>query len=300
MSGIKRFLNTVTSEEFISALENDGAAIIENFVSAETLQGLVDDLFPLLDNQSAGRDDFSGHSTRRLGRLFARSRHCEKIVTNPVFLAAGEHFVTRPIDFWVGEDRVAVRPGMRIGFTQAIRIGPGQPAQPLHRDDTAFLWSHPTNGREGRVQIMLGLSRFTRENGGTLIIPGSHKWGNDEQPMLKDAVSLELEPGSAGFFLGSVYHAGGANVTKDEYRTGLSLTLDASHVRQEENAYLSLPADVVASYPEDVQRLLGWSAGPTAMGWVEIDGQMADPINVLRNCDPTEVSSVTGRPRETV
>ena len=39
---------------------------------------------------------------------------------------------------------------------------------------------------------------------------------------------------------------------------------------------------VPKSYPERVQRLLGWSYTPeTFMGWVEIDGEMADPIRLL-------------------
>jgi ectoine hydroxylase-related dioxygenase (phytanoyl-CoA dioxygenase family) len=35
--------------------------------------------------------------------------------------------------------------------------------------------------------------------------------------------------------------------------------LDAGNIRQEENMYLALPREVVASYPEQIQRLLGWS-----------------------------------------
>ena len=47
--------------------------------------------------------------------------------------------------------------------------------------------------------------------------------------------------------------------------------------------YLALSPEVVKSYPEQIQRLLGWSYMPeTYMGWVEIDGEMADPIRLLR------------------
>jgi hypothetical protein len=70
------------------------------------------------------------------------------------------------------------------------------------------------------------------------------------------------------------------------------MALDSSSVRQEENMYLALSPGLVASYPEEIQRLLGWSAGSNAMGWVEIDGQMADP-NVLLHDRRGEISSVT-------
>ena len=50
-----------------------------------------------------------------------------------------------------------------------------------------------------------------------------------------------------------------------------------------DDAYLALSPDVVKSYPEQIQRLLGWSYMPeTYMGWVEIDGEMADPIRAAR------------------
>lgn len=84
----------------------------------------------------------------------------------------------------------------------------------------------------------------------------------------------------------------GANRTPDEFRCGFTVGLDASNVRQEENMYLSLSRDFVSSYPEQVQRLLGWSAGANHMGWIEIDGQMVDPINLLRDVEPGELRSV--------
>ena len=37
---------------------------------------------------------------------------------------------------------------------------------------------------------------------------------------------------------------------------------------------------------------LGWSAGRNFMGWVEIDGQMADPIRLLRKAEPTADAAV--------
>ena len=47
--------------------------------------------------------------------------------------------------------------------------------------------------------------------------------------------------------------------------------------------YLALSPEVVKSYPEHIQQLLGWSAAQDSyMGWVEIDGQLSDPIELLR------------------
>jgi ectoine hydroxylase-related dioxygenase (phytanoyl-CoA dioxygenase family) len=245
--------------------------------------------------QASGRDAFAGFSTRRLSALFAHTRHCAAIATHPLYLPAAEHFLCRPRDVWVGEERLALAADVRIGATQAIQIGPGQAAQPLHRDDTAFLWRHPTGEREGRVQVICAVSDFTVDNGGTLVIPGSHLWDDERKPARSEAIPTVMKAGSALIFLGSTFHAGGANVTANEYRTAAGLALDASNVRQEENMYLSLPSELVASYPEQIQRLLGWSAGTNHMGWVERDGQMIDPIHLLRGDDLAPLRGVGAR-----
>ncbi len=281
-------------DDVIAALEHDGGAVVEGFLAPETLAGLRTDLIPRLERQSTGRDGFSGYSTRRLSALFAHTRHMAEIATHPLYLPAARHFVGKP-RMAMGKPRAV---DVRIGVTQAIQIGPGQAAQPLHRDDAVFLWPHPTNGREGRVQIFCALSDFTAENGGTLVVPGSHTWDDERRPDPSAAIPTVMPAGSALIFLGSTYHAGGANVTESEWRTAAGLALDASNVRQEENMYLALKPEVVASYPEEIQRLLGWSAGAHFMGWVEVDGQMIDPIHLLRQTDRATVASVAGQGRE--
>jgi hypothetical protein len=292
MIGLQRLPNNAATGDVVQALERDGGVIVEDFLSPLTLAGLRHDLLPLLERQSAGRDGFSGLKTRRLSALFAHTRHCAEIATHPLYLKPAEHFLCRPRDVWVGGDRLSLAADIRIGVTQAIQLAPGQGAQPLHRDDTAFLWRHPTCGCEGRVQIICAVSDFTAENGGTLVIPGSHLWDDERKPELSEALPTVMTAGSALIFLGSTFHAGGANTTANEYRTAAGLALDASNVRQEENMYLSLSSEQVASYPEEIQKLLGWSAGTNHMGWVEVDGQMVDPIHLLREKDFSTLKGV--------
>jgi hypothetical protein len=295
MRDLSRLSSASTPSDVIAILERDGGVIIEDFLAPETLEGLRRDLLPILERQSAGRDGFAGFKTRRLSALFAHTRHCAEIATHPLYLKPAEHFLCRPREVWVGERRSSLAADVRIGVTQAIQLAPGQGAQPLHRDDTVFLWRHPTNGREGRVQIICAMSDFTAENGGTLVIPGSHLWDDERKPEMSETVPTVMKAGSALIFLGSTFHAGGANTTTGEYRTAASIALDAANMRQEENMYLSLPSDLVASYPEQIQRLLGWSAGTNHMGWVEIDGQMVDPIHLLGDKDRTRLQGVGAR-----
>jgi len=145
------------------------------------------------------------------------------------------------------------------------------------------------------VQVICAVSDFTAENGATLVIPGSHLWDDERKPDPSEAIATVMKAGSALIFLGSTFHAGGANSTQAEHRATPGMAFDASNVRQEENMYLSLTSAQVASYPEQIQRLLGWSAGGNHMGWVEVDGQMIDPIHLLGDLDCAAIEGVGAR-----
>ncbi len=217
-----------------------------------------------------------------MSALFDKSLRMTDVILHPLFMGAAEHFVNVPTTYGSGDYARDVRPGLRIGASQLIQIGPGEGAQPLHRDHWAMLWRYPDYGRQVRVQVMLAISDFTHANGATQVVPGSHLWTEDRVADPSEAISAEMRSGSALLFLGSTHHGGGTNSTRDQYRTGLTTGLDSAAVRQEENMYLALSPDAVKRYPEEMQRLLGWSHTPeTYMGWVEIDGEMTDPIRLL-------------------
>lgn len=50
------------------------------------------------------------------------------------------------------------------------------------------------------------------------------------------------------------------------------------YLRQDENQYLAIPVDVIESYPEDVQKLLGYAVSRPWGGFVE---QM-EPMDFLK------------------
>jgi len=68
--------------------------------------------------------------------------------------------------------------------------------------------------------------------------------------------------------VGGLFHGGGANLA-DDPRTGLTLALVRGNLRQEENQYLAVPRDVVRTYPDELQQLLGWGLCPPFLGWYE-------------------------------
>lgn len=278
---------TATVEEVVAVIERDGGVIIADFVDSETLASIAEDLSAAFDEGDFGvEDDFAGTRTRRACRLFARVRRLPEVALHPIYHGAAQAILQQPYRYWFGQQRMEMRSPMHISLTQGIEIHPGQGAQPLHRDDFAVMWRHPDYGREARVQLMLAVTDFTAENGGTLVIPGSHQWDDERMPMQEEAVPAVMDKGSALIWIGSVFHAGGNNLT-DSPRTGLTIAYDVASVKFEENHLLSLPIETVQALPEQIQRYLGWDVGENFMGYVELNGVMSSPFELL--ADPDQI-----------
>ena len=273
--------NTATTEEIVSVINEDGGVIIREFLKNRILRGLRQDLLPLLEGTPGGEDSyFAGAQTGRLSRLFARSKYMVDVALNPLFLHSARAILQTPMCGWSGDVRHEIAPDIQVGVTQAIQIRPGQGKQPLHRDDSVWLWRHPQYGREARLQIMIALSEFTTENGATHVIPGSHRLDDERMPTEAESIQAEMNPGDALLWVGSTYHGGGENRTSSP-RTGLTMAYDLAILRQEENHFLSLPLERVRQLPEELQQLLGWSCSTTFMGWVELNGQFVEPRELL-------------------
>jgi ectoine hydroxylase-related dioxygenase (phytanoyl-CoA dioxygenase family) len=87
--------------------------------------------------------------------------------------------------------------------------------------------------------------------------------------------------GSVLLYTGALYHGGGAN-RSDAARIGINLTYAVSWLRQEENQYLSVPADVARTLPEPLLHLMGYARGAYALGYVD---DLRDPLDVLLGRD---------------
>lgn len=283
-----RFRPDADLDGFVEVLERDGAAVVEDFVTPDVLAGLWADLGPGLEATAYGDDWYNGTRTRRLSSLFARTRRLTPVVLQPLYLGAARAVMQRPVPVWVGRSRVELTPSIQISGTQVIQIHPGQGRQPLHRDDALHLRRHP--GPTSRVQLMLAMSEFTAENGGTQVITGSHHWDDERAPLPSEAVPTEMAAGSALVWLGGVYHGGGRNDSAAP-RTGLTIALDLGNLRQEENQYLAVPREAVLDHPEEVRRLLGYDRCPPGLGWLE----MADPYDAL-HADTLHDDTLPGGP----
>ena len=253
MAEIVHFASSASSEQICAQLDEDAAVIVDNVVSADSLAALRAELDPYLLGVARGRNDFSGFETKRVGALVARSPACRGLVLDPMVNAICDTVLGRHAD------------GYQLHFTQAVSIGPGESAQVLHRD--RGVWGGYVPRRiETQLSTIWAVSDFTRDNGATLLVPGSQHWDKDRQPEPHEIAAAEMTAGSVLIYTGTVMHGGGTNLT-DTNRLGVLLHYTLNWLRQEENQYLSCPPDVAKDLSPELRELLGYSQGGTVLGF---------------------------------
>jgi len=252
-------------EAVAKALERDGCAIVDRLVEPAILHEVRDDLAPYFGKERLGSDDFGGFETERIGGLVARSERARELVTHPLVIGA------------VGKLLDHVR-SYQLHLTQIIAIHPGESAQAIHRDQWAFDFFPFPKGYEVQCNTIWALTDFTEENGATRVIPGSHRFDDKLRLGQEDTEPAEMQAGSVLFYTGSLYHGGGANRSQ-QTRMGVNITYAVGFLRQEENQYLSVPAEIAKTLDEDLLRLMGYSLGAYALGYMD---DTRDPIAAVR------------------
>ncbi len=262
---VPRFTAPIAAESVAAALTEFGVAIVERLEPAAKLEAARRELAPYIDATPMGGDGFAGHRTRRTGGLVARSPLCRELVAHP--------FVLDVIGRVLGHAS-----NHHLHLTQLIAIGPGEPAQLIHRDQWAFDFFPFPSGYEVQCNTIWAVNDFTAENGATRVIPGSNRLADKLQFSEADTEPAVMPAGSLVFYTGSLYHGAGAN-RSDHVRYGLNLTYALGWLRQEENQYLSVPSEIARTLPDSLLRLIGYARGAYALGYVD---DMRDPLDALR------------------
>ena len=236
-------------EADMAALDRDGYVIWENLLSTEECRRIREVVGPLLEH--TGRNSFEGRRTQRIYSVLSRTRVCDRLVDNPRVLAA--------------LDRLLM-PNYLLSALQAINIQPGETAQLAHHDDGFYPIPRPRAPLAAAT--IWAIDDFTADNGATVVIPGSHRWGQRRPGPDDPALPVVMPAGSCVFFVGTLWHGGGANTATSE-RLAVTAQYCEPWLRPMEAFGMSVSREIARSVSDDIRRMLGYSIHPPFVGAVD-------------------------------
>jgi ectoine hydroxylase-related dioxygenase (phytanoyl-CoA dioxygenase family) len=257
-------ISVKATQDHLADLEKQGYTTIPDFLSTGQLAA-VSEAFDEMLGQHRGRNSFEGERTERIYTLVGRRRLFQDIVEDPRIMALCD---------------ALLMPNYLLTASQAIAIGPGETPQPWHTDDSFYPIPRPRPMVS--LSTIVAVDPFTIDNGGTEIVPGSHRW-NDQQlagyylgenqpadtrlaeKLRGCEIPTVMAAGSALVFAGTLLHRGGANSSSGT-RRAFSNQYCQPWARPQENFFLGIPAKEVAKMSPRIQSLLGYSIHPPFMG----------------------------------
>jgi ectoine hydroxylase-related dioxygenase (phytanoyl-CoA dioxygenase family) len=287
---ITRFDASADLEEVYAAIERDGVVIVDGLLSDDVVRRVNDDVGDAVDAADPNEEFFNplltafhGQHTKQVAGVPGLSRtFATEVMCHPMLLGLCDRILLPS----------CARYQLNLGHL--LQRGPGAEEQMLHRDELVWNdvpWPHP----QLQVASVIAFVDFTRDNGATRVVPGSHQWADRglpafeqmQTPIAPEQIACaEMPAGSAVVYLGATIHGGGANTT-DIARRGAHLSYCLGWLRTEENNYLSTPPSYVKTLPRRAQEIMGYSVhdsierGGGYLGMV----RMQDPVELLARGD---------------
>ncbi len=241
-------------------IEEDGFAVVEDFLDAETLEQLREGLAPVFDDIGSRMTSEIGQQTIHTHNLLAKTRAVDELLMNDRMLSIVE---------------AVLGPDYQVSGVAAMRPGPGDERQRMHQDDGHY--PIPRRHPPLIVNTLISLDPFTKANGATEVVPGSHLWTKRVDPDV-ETVSVEMPAGALLAWEGALWHRGGGNSTRNEYRRSINVNFNLAWLKQRENQFIGVPHEVVVQMPEKLQALIGYKLTNFGLGTVDY----RNPIETVR------------------
>jgi ectoine hydroxylase-related dioxygenase (phytanoyl-CoA dioxygenase family) len=209
----------------------------------------------------------------------------ERLYQLPLALRLVRHFL--------GEDAV-------LSSVQAHRVDPGAPAQGLHYDGSLtgpFRSNAPADRGRRIVGHTLGLnvafciSPFTRANGATRLVPGSHRSPDTQVPRggpVPGETIVEAPRGAAVIWDIATWHGASAN-TSSEIRYAVMTPWRRSWIRPEADLPRIVHPEVLERAGEEGHAIFGHASRPPYLDrwqWDPHHGRPTKPWSHLKREDP--------------
>ena len=262
----------------VKGLEEDGAIMIDGLLDAEQLARLDSEVSHHVEAANPGMKHlnplvagFFGERTRHVAALASKSTtFVSDVMCHPLMLGVCDQILLPSCASYI------------LNLGHIIDRGPGAVAQLVHRDEQ--VWIHvPRPAPTLQVASMIALHDFTRDNGPTRIVPGSHRWPVDREVREEEFAEAVMPAGSAVLYLGSTLHGAGTNRTEDVWRRGLHMSYLVGWLRSEENNVLATPPDIARTLPSRARALLGYAVHDAIEDFGGYAGmvELRDPMELL-------------------
>lgn len=235
----------------VRRISEDGYAVVPDFLDEETTKRLRAGLAPVFDAVSSRTTDGFGQQTIHTHNLLEKTRAVDELLVDERLLAL------------VG---AVLGPDFQVSGVAAMRPGPGDRRQRMHQDDGHYPIPRPHPPLI--VNTLIALDPFTVENGATEVVPGSHRRRDRvDQDVATETVEMPL--GALLLWDGALWHRGGGNSTRSDYRRSINVNFNLAWLKQWENQFIAVPPEVVVEMPEKLQALIGYKLTNFGLGTVD-------------------------------
>src|SRR5947208_7173563 len=191
---LQRFNAAADPDDIVTGIERDGAVIVEGLLSSDVVDRVNEEVGASLDSVDPDEELFNdvmkafhGPFTKQatgapgLSRTFAIDVMC-----NPLLLAICDQVLLPS----------CARYQLNLGHL--LQRGPGSDEQWLHRDEA--VWSDvPRPGPELQLATVIAFVDFTRDNGATRVVPGSHRWPDRNLSPAEQMTKAPPTPGQIAY-----------------------------------------------------------------------------------------------------
>jgi ectoine hydroxylase-related dioxygenase (phytanoyl-CoA dioxygenase family) len=231
-----------------NALRRDGCVVVKGVSAVETRDALVAELTAYLEKaeveSQVDPEAFYPGSTKRVTALVARSEACHELLMHPTLHSVVDDVLLPNCAHY------------QLHVATALVVGPGARKQVLHREDDVYEFFEVPRP-DMIVASMWAMTDFTKANGATQIVPGSHQWEAGRVAAPDEILQAEMSAGDVLMWHGGTLHGAGANIS-EEWRYGVFLSFSLGWLRQEENQYLDVPPGVAERLPKAIRDLVGY------------------------------------------
>lgn len=272
-------------EEAKTHIDKYGMCLIENVLSQEEV-----DVIDVRLRKQAAAEDAQGLGSKLRGDEHLRPElsnddRVSRLLWNlfnkgDCFLPLIDHPKILPLVQYIIGKKVL------LGSMGCHMNGPGNERMALHQDQYPLVPHHMPMAFMANVLIMI--TDNSPQNGGTKMIPGSHKWPDLEYPQMNSEEGLALPKsvtaprGSAIIYDARIWHSNGLNRSND-LRNNIAIPYFQPWVRPQENAQYSMLPEVVEKLSKQQRRIVGFGSFGTLGGH---DGSSVSPADFDRERQP--------------